>query len=49
MDRDLLRERLARRVHNMVDQGLLGEVRRLDAAVSAVAKLRRGPSVMPSS
>lgn len=32
VDRDLLRERLARRVHNMVDQGLLGEVRRLDAA-----------------
>ncbi|KRE76509.1 tRNA (adenosine(37)-N6)-dimethylallyltransferase MiaA [Arthrobacter sp. Soil762] len=32
VDRDVLRERLALRVHNMVDQGLLGEVRRLDAA-----------------
>ncbi|MGY4543481.1 tRNA dimethylallyltransferase [Arthrobacter sp. UYNi723] len=32
VDRDVLRERLAQRVHNMVDQGLLGEVRRLDAA-----------------
>jgi tRNA dimethylallyltransferase len=32
VDRELLRERLARRVHSMVDQGLLAEVRRLDAA-----------------
>ncbi|WP_354188614.1 tRNA (adenosine(37)-N6)-dimethylallyltransferase MiaA [Arthrobacter sp. UYCu712] len=32
VDRELLRERLARRVHAMVDQGLLEEVRRLDAA-----------------
>ncbi|WP_248761754.1 tRNA (adenosine(37)-N6)-dimethylallyltransferase MiaA [Pseudarthrobacter sp. SSS035] len=32
VDRDVLRERLAQRVHNMVDQGLLGEVRRLDTA-----------------
>lgn len=32
VDRDVLRERLALRVHNMVDQGLLGEVRRLDTA-----------------
>jgi tRNA dimethylallyltransferase len=32
VDRDVLRERLALRVHNMVDQGLLAEVRRLDAA-----------------
>ncbi|MCO4255593.1 tRNA (adenosine(37)-N6)-dimethylallyltransferase MiaA [Pseudarthrobacter cellobiosi] len=31
VDRDILRERLALRVHNMVDQGLLAEVRRLDA------------------
>jgi tRNA dimethylallyltransferase len=32
VDRELLRERLAQRVHAMVDQGLLDEVRRLDAA-----------------
>ncbi|QHK18700.1 tRNA (adenosine(37)-N6)-dimethylallyltransferase MiaA [Pseudarthrobacter psychrotolerans] len=32
VDRDVLRERLALRVHTMVDQGLLAEVRRLDAA-----------------
>ncbi len=32
VDRDVLRERLALRVHRMVDQGLLEEVRRLDAA-----------------
>ena len=32
VDRDVLRERLALRVHNMVDNGLLAEVRRLDAA-----------------
>ena len=32
VDRELLRERLARRVHAMVDRGLLEEVRRLDAA-----------------
>lgn len=32
VDRGLLRERLARRVHAMVDQGLEDEVRRLDAA-----------------
>ncbi|MBE4716892.1 tRNA (adenosine(37)-N6)-dimethylallyltransferase MiaA [Pseudarthrobacter sp. AB1] len=32
VDRDVLRERLAQRVHTMVDQGLLAEVRRLDAA-----------------
>ena len=32
VDRDVLRERLALRVHHMVDQGLLAEVRRLDAA-----------------
>ncbi|MGY2742999.1 tRNA dimethylallyltransferase [Arthrobacter sp. UYCu723] len=32
VDRELLRERLARRVHAMVDQGLLEEVRRLDGA-----------------
>ncbi|WP_426986828.1 tRNA (adenosine(37)-N6)-dimethylallyltransferase MiaA [Pseudarthrobacter sp. Y6] len=32
VDRDVLRERLALRVHNMVDKGLLAEVRRLDAA-----------------
>ncbi|MCP8998760.1 tRNA (adenosine(37)-N6)-dimethylallyltransferase MiaA [Pseudarthrobacter sp. RMG13] len=32
VDRDVLRERLALRVHSMVDQGLLGEVRRLDTA-----------------
>jgi tRNA dimethylallyltransferase len=32
VDRDVLRERLAVRVHNMVDNGLLAEVRRLDAA-----------------
>jgi tRNA dimethylallyltransferase len=31
VDRDLLRERLARRVHSMVENGLLGEVRRLDS------------------
>lgn len=32
VDRDVLRERLALRVHTMVDQGLLAEVRRLDTA-----------------
>jgi tRNA dimethylallyltransferase len=32
VDRELLRERLAQRVHAMVDHGLLEEVRRLDAA-----------------
>jgi tRNA dimethylallyltransferase len=32
VDRELLRERLAQRVHAMVDRGLLEEVRRLDAA-----------------
>jgi tRNA dimethylallyltransferase len=32
VDREQLRERLARRVHAMVEQGLLAEVRRLDAA-----------------
>lgn len=32
VDRELLRQRLADRVHAMVDQGLLDEVRRLDAA-----------------
>lgn len=37
VDRDILRERLALRVHRMVDQGLLEEVRRLEAA-----GLRRG-------
>ncbi len=37
VDRDQLRERLAARVHTMVDQGLLAEVRRLDAL-----GLRRG-------
>ena len=37
VDRDHLRERLAQRVHSMVDKGLLEEVRRLDAA-----GLRRG-------
>jgi tRNA dimethylallyltransferase len=37
VDREVLRERLARRVHAMVDSGLLDEVRRLDAA-----GLRRG-------
>ncbi|HCN23381.1 MAG TPA: tRNA (adenosine(37)-N6)-dimethylallyltransferase MiaA, partial [Arthrobacter bacterium] len=37
VDRDVLRERLALRVHNMVDNGLLAEVRRLEAA-----GLRRG-------
>jgi len=37
VDRDLLRERLARRVHAMVDQGMLEEVRQLEAA-----GLRRG-------
>jgi tRNA dimethylallyltransferase len=37
VDRELLRERLARRVHTMVDQGLLEEIRRLDAT-----GLRRG-------
>ncbi|MFJ6076710.1 tRNA (adenosine(37)-N6)-dimethylallyltransferase MiaA [Pseudarthrobacter sp. NPDC092419] len=31
VDREVLRERLAARVHAMVDQGLLEEVRRLDA------------------
>ncbi|TLM82303.1 tRNA (adenosine(37)-N6)-dimethylallyltransferase MiaA [Pseudarthrobacter sp. NamE5] len=30
VDRDVLRERLARRVHRMVDSGLLAEVQRLD-------------------
>jgi tRNA dimethylallyltransferase len=37
VDRDQLRERLAHRVHRMVEKGLLEEVRRLDAA-----GLRRG-------
>jgi tRNA dimethylallyltransferase len=37
VDREVLRERLALRVHRMVDNGLLAEVRRLDAA-----GLRRG-------
>ncbi|MDQ0679248.1 tRNA dimethylallyltransferase [Arthrobacter pascens] len=37
VDREVLRERLARRVHAMVDSGLLDEVRRLDEA-----GLRRG-------
>ena len=37
VDREQLRERLARRVHAMVDKGLLEEVRRLDAS-----GLRRG-------
>ncbi len=37
VDRELLRERLAARVHRMVDAGLLEEVRRLDAL-----GLRRG-------
>ena len=37
VDREVLRERLALRVHGMVDNGLLEEVRRLDAA-----GLRRG-------
>lgn len=37
VDREQLRERLARRVHTMVDSGLLDEVRELDAA-----GLRRG-------
>lgn len=32
VDREVLRERLAVRVHRMVDQGLLEEVRRLDAS-----------------
>ena len=32
VDREQLRERLARRVHTMVDSGLLEEVRKLDAA-----------------
>jgi tRNA dimethylallyltransferase len=32
VDREQLRERLARRVHAMVDSGLLDEVRKLDAA-----------------
>ncbi|WP_164201077.1 tRNA (adenosine(37)-N6)-dimethylallyltransferase MiaA [[Micrococcus luteus] ATCC 49442] len=32
VDRDVLRERLALRVHRMVDHGLLEEARRLDAA-----------------
>jgi tRNA dimethylallyltransferase len=31
VDRDVLRERLAARVHRMVDAGLLAEVRTLDA------------------
>ena len=37
VDREILRERLAARVHRMVDRGLLAEVERLDAA-----GLRRG-------
>ncbi|WP_457966638.1 tRNA (adenosine(37)-N6)-dimethylallyltransferase MiaA [Arthrobacter sp. D1-29] len=37
VDREVLRDRLARRVHGMVEGGLLDEVRRLDAA-----GLRRG-------
>lgn len=37
VDREVLRERLARRVHAMVDSGLMDEVRRLDEA-----GLRRG-------
>jgi tRNA dimethylallyltransferase len=37
VDREQLRERLAQRVHAMVDHGLLEEVRQLDAA-----GLRRG-------
>lgn len=37
VDRGVLRERLALRVHNMVDKGLLAEARQLDAA-----GLRRG-------
>jgi tRNA dimethylallyltransferase len=37
VDREVLRERLALRVHRMVDEGLLEEVRRLEAA-----GLRRG-------
>ena len=37
VDRDVLRERLAERVHRMVERGLLAEVERLDAA-----GLRRG-------
>jgi len=37
VDREILRERLAARVHRMVDKGLLAEVERLDAA-----GLRRG-------
>ncbi|MDR6416308.1 tRNA (adenosine(37)-N6)-dimethylallyltransferase MiaA [Pseudarthrobacter sulfonivorans] len=37
VDREVLRDRLALRVHGMVDKGLLEEVRRLDAA-----GLRRG-------
>jgi tRNA dimethylallyltransferase len=37
VDREVLRDRLARRVHGMVEGGLLEEVRRLDAA-----GLRRG-------
>lgn len=37
VDRGVLRERLALRVHNMLDKGLLAEVRQLDAA-----GLRRG-------
>ncbi|MET3173467.1 UNVERIFIED_ORG: tRNA dimethylallyltransferase [Arthrobacter sp. UYCu721] len=32
VDREVLRERLALRVHNMVDKGLLAELRRLDTA-----------------
>ena len=39
VDRDVLRDRLAGRVHRMVDAGLLAEVPRLDAA-----GLRRGKS-----
>jgi tRNA dimethylallyltransferase len=37
VDREILRDRLAERVHRMVDRGLLAEVERLDAA-----GLRRG-------
>lgn len=37
VDREILRDRLAQRVHRMVDRGLLAEVKRLDAA-----GLRRG-------
>ena len=41
VDREVLRERLARRVHAMVDSGLLDEVRRLDEA-----GLRRGKTAL---